>query len=201
VERGRPRIFDEEQALDAALQVFWRNGYQAASLAELTAAMGISKPSMYAAFGNKEQLYLQALQRYQQQQLSRHADALAREQDLTAALRSFLRSVADMVVTGPGRPGGCMVVTSAVSCDLTRLPAPIVNALSETVHRSTFELLETRLGKAVAQGQLPDTIDIRQLADYFASLMSGMAVMAKLGADRQRLYGVIEQALLSLPVN
>ena len=200
MERGRPRIFDEEQALDAALQVFWRNGYQAASLAELTGAMGISKPSMYAAFGNKEQLYLQALRRYQQQQLDQHADALARERDLTAALRRFLRSVADMV-SAPDHPRGCLVVTSAVSCDLSGLPTSIVNALSETVHHSTFELLEARLGEAVAQDQLPDTADIRQLADYFASLMSGMAVMAKLEVDRQRLYGVIEQALLSLPVN
>ncbi len=136
-----PRVFDEEQVLDAALAVFWRNGYQAASLAELTQAMKISRPSLYAAFGNKEQLYLAALERYREQQLIRHAEALAAEPDLKQALRVFLRSVATML-TAPELPGGCLVVNSAVACDMSALPRRVVAAIGETVEQSSFALLK-----------------------------------------------------------
>lgn len=198
MERGRPRIFDEQQALDAALNLFWRNGYQNASLAELTQTMGISKPSLYAAFGNKEQLFLKALQRYREQQLNRHAQALASEPNLKAALRRFLRSVAHMVAA-PELPGGCMVVTSAVACDIGALPKRIVTALGETVNQSTFDLLGKRLRDELAQRHLPADTSVEQLADYFATLMSGMAVMAKVGVSEERMHQIIEQALGVVP--
>ena len=198
MERGRPRNFDQDQALDAALRVFWLNGYQAASLAELTRVMGVSKPSLYAAFGNKEQLYLKALQRYTEQQLQRHAEALATESDLKLALRRFLRSVAAML-TAPDLPGGCMVVTSAVACDNRALPGQVVSAIAETVNRSSFDLLRRRLEAELGQRHLPRQTPIEPLADYFTTLMCGMAVMAKLGITEERLYATIEQALCALP--
>lgn len=198
MERGRPRIFDKEQALDAALAVFWRSGYQAASLAELTQAMGITKPSLYAAFGNKEQLYLQALERYQQQQLLKHAARLTEEPDLTQALRTFLRSVASML-TAPDLPGGCMVVTSAVACDTAALPRRVQTALAETVNLASVTLLQERLTTALHNHRLPVGTPIEQLADYFVTIMSGMAVMAKVGTNKQRLFDCIEHALRVLP--
>lgn len=198
MDRGRPRVFDEEQALDAALAVFWRNGYQAASLAELTQAMGISKPSLYSAFGNKEQLYLAALERYREQQLSKHADALAAEPDLKNALRDFLRSVATML-TAPELPGGCMVVNSAVACDLSALPRRVVAAIGKTVDESSFGLLKIRLQHELQQRHLPETTSVEQLADYFTAMMCGMAVMSKVGVTAERLFDTIEQALCVLP--
>lgn len=198
MERGRPRVFDKEQALDAALVVFWRNGYQAASLAELTQAMGISKPSLYTAFGNKEQLYLAALERYREQQLSKHAEALAAETDLKNALRAFLRSVATML-TAPELPGGCMVVNSAVACDLSALPQRVVAAIGKTVDESSFDLLKTRLQQALQQRHLPEATSVEQLADYFTAMMCGMAVMSKVGVTAERLFDTIEQALCVLP--
>ncbi|MCO6414335.1 MAG: TetR/AcrR family transcriptional regulator [Thiogranum sp.] len=198
MQRGRPRIFEEEQALDAALGVFWRRGYQGASLAELTQAMGVSKPSLYAAFGNKEQLYLAALERYREQQLTRHAEALAAEPDLEKAMRRFLRSIARMV-TAPELPGGCMVVNSAVSCDIATLPRRVIAAIGETVDQSSFGLLKQRLQKELQQRNLPGDAPVEQLADYFTAIMCGIAVMAKVGVTEQRLFEVIEHALCALP--
>jgi AcrR family transcriptional regulator len=198
VERGRPRIFDEEQALDAALAVFWRSGYQCASLAALTQAMGISKPSLYAAFGNKEQLYLTALERYREKQLLKHAEALAAEPDLRAAMRSFLRSVAGML-TAPELPGGCMVVNSAVACNVSVLPQRVVAAIRQTVDQSSFSLLRERLQEELHRRTLPAETPIEQLADYFTAIMCGMAVMAKVGVSESRLVDTIEQALSVLP--
>ena len=198
MERGRPRAFQEDKALDAALAVFWRNGYQAASLAELTQAMGISKPSLYTVFGNKEQLYLAALARYREQQLNKHADALAAEPDLKQAMRVFLRSVASML-TAPELPGGCMVVNSAVACDVSALPRRVVTAIGRTVDQSSFGLLKNRLQEELQNRNLPEDTSIDQLADYFTAMMCGMAVMSKLGVTAERLFDAIEQALCVLP--
>jgi len=198
VERGRPRAFDEEQALDAALAVFWRNGYQGASLAELTHAMDISKPSLYAAFGNKEQLYLSALERYREQQLIKHSERLAAEPDLKSAMRAFLRSVATML-TAPELPGGCMVVTSAVACDTAALPQRVVAAIGTTVNQSAFGPLKDRLQKELQRRNLPVGTPVEQLADFFTTIMTGMAVMAKVGATQERLFDTIEHALCVLP--
>jgi len=198
VERGRPRGFDEQQALDAALAVFWRNGYQAASMAELTQAMGISKPSLYAAFGNKEQLFLAALQRYREQQVVKHAEVLAAEPDLRRAMRAFLRSVAGML-TSEELPGGCMVVNSAVACDTAALPARVAAAITSTVNQSSVDLLKTRLEHELQRRHLPQGVRVQQMAEYFATLMSGMAVMAKVGATRESLFNTIDQALCLLP--
>jgi len=198
VERGRPRAFDEEQALDMALAVFWHNGYQGASLAELTQAMGISKPSLYAAFGNKEQLYLSALERYHERHLIKHAEALAAEPDLKNAMRAFLRSVATML-TSPELPGGCMVVNSAVAGDTGALPQRVVAAIDKTVHQSTLGLLKDRLQQDLQHRNLAEGTPNEQLADYFTTVMSGMAIMAKVGATQQRLFDTIEHALCVLP--
>ena len=198
MERGRPRAFDEEQALDAALAVFWRNGYQGASLAELTHAMDISKPSLYAAFGNKEQLYLSALERYREQQLIKHVEALAAEPDLKSAMRAFLRSVATML-TSPELPGGCMVVTSAVACDTAALPQRVVAAIGTTVNQSAFGPLKDRLQQELQRRNLPVGTPVEQLADFFTTIMTGMAVMAKVGATQERLFDTIEHALCVLP--
>ncbi len=198
MDRGRPRTFDTDRALDAALAVFWRSGYQGASLSELTESMGLTKPSLYAAFGNKEQLYLSALQRYREQQLVQHAEALASEPDLKKAMRKFLRSVATML-TAEKLPGGCMVVNSVVSCDIGALPQRVVAAIGETVNQSSFGLLKDRLQDELKRRNLPEGTRVEQLADYFSTVMSGMAVMAKMGVASDRLFDTIEHALCVLP--
>jgi AcrR family transcriptional regulator len=198
VERGRPRTFDKDLALDAALTVFWRNGYHGASLAELTKATGLTKPSLYAAFGNKEALYLAALQRYREQQLTKHANTLAAEPDLKKAMQQFLRSVAEML-TAEELPGGCMVVNSAVACAIGALPQRVAAAIGDTVNQSTFGLLKNRLQSELNKRNLPAGTPVEQLADYFTAIMSGMAVMAKVNVGKDRLFKTIEHALCVLP--
>ena len=198
MERGRPRSFDKNQALDAALSVFWRNGYLGTSMTELTQAMDISKPSLYAAFGNKEQLYLHAIERYREQQLTQHAEALAAEPEIKDAMRAFLRSVATMLAS-PDLPGGCMIVNSAVACDTAALPERVVEAIGTTVNESAFGLLKDRLQKALRQRELAEDCSIEQLADYFTTIMTGMAVIAKVGGTRKRLFDIIEHSLCVLP--
>lgn len=200
MERGRPRIFDEEHALDAALGIFWRNGYQGTSLADLTNAMGISKPSMYAAFGNKENLYLRALERYRQKHLKKHAETLAAEPDLKKAMRGFLRSVASMLAA-PDLPGGCMVVNCAVAFNTPALPADIVDAIGQTVDQSSISLIKQRLQEELKRRKIPKSTSIEQLADYYATLMSGMAIMAKVGVSEDRLFDIIEHSLHALPIS
>lgn len=197
-QRGRPRKFNEEFALDAALGVFWRNGFQAASLEDLTRAMGINKPSLYATFGNKEQLYLKALERYRNQQLSKHAAAMAAESDLKNAIRMFLRSVATML-TAADLPGGCMVVNSAVICGSTMLPKNISDAISDMFTESALGLLKRRLKKDLKGYALNKSVSVELLADFITTYMSGMAVMAKTGASKKRLFNNIELALEVLP--
>jgi len=196
--RGRPRTFDPDAALDAAMRVFWSHGYAGASLAELTAATGLSKPSLYAAFGPKEQVYLKALERYAALAGARHAALLEAEPDLRRALGSYLRSMAEMD-TCREQPGGCFLVTGAAGCGGGKLPEAVEQALVAAC-AGARGVLERRFAAARAAGQLPAGADPAVLADLFATLLFGMALRAKSGASRDNLEAVIEAALGALPV-
>lgn len=196
-ERGRPRSFDADAALDSALKVFWRNGFQGASLSELTDAMGLSKPSLYATFGDKEALYLKALDRYATNWTSRHAAILDSETDGRRAVAEFLRSVAGMLAD-PSLPGGCFVVNGAADCGGPSTPAAVDTALRKTV-QSGEVMLRQRLLRAQREGQLPDDARIDDLATLFSALLSGLGVLAKSGAKRAKLYGAIDAAMAAWP--
>jgi len=195
--RGRPRTFDPDAALDAAMRVFWSRGYAGASMADLTAATGLNKPSLYAAFGAKAQLYLKALDRYGAQAGASHAALLEAEPDLRRALGAYLRSMAAMD-TCREQPGGCFVVTGAASCGGGKLPEPVERALVAAC-AGARGALERRFASARAAGQLPAGADPAVLADLFATLLFGMAMRAKSGASRECLEAVIEAALAALP--
>ena len=196
MERGRPRNFDREQALDAALAVFWRDGYLGASLSALTEAMGINKPSLYAAFGNKADLYIEALDQYCRQQLYRHAEALA-DEDIKTGLRRFLQSVADML-TEKNFPGGCMVVNSAVACESGLLPGDVADAINRIINRDLADRLKQRLRDETRQRGWPDKKEVESVVDYVIAIMTGMAVMSRVGVSRERLYNLINRSLLNL---
>ncbi len=193
-ERGRPRSFDTEAALDRALEVFWRHGYQGASLAELTQAMGLNKPSLYSAFGDKEALYLKALDRYGRQRLAAHAARLEQEPDARRGILAFLGAMADMF-TDPHLPGGCFIVNGSTG---GQQPVSVAEALREGLS-DTEALLRRRLQRAQEDGQLPPESDAGAWAALLSSLLAGLAVQARSGAPRAKLHAVLSSAMQAWP--
>jgi AcrR family transcriptional regulator len=190
VAMGRPREFDMEKALDKALDVFWRNGYEAASIADLTAAMGINPPSLYAAFGNKEGLFRKALDRYVEQRTRFWNEAL----DAPTArgmVEHLLRKGADFL-TEECNPHGCMIVRSALSCseaeDSIKRELTARRALGET-------RLRERLKHAKKDGELPPELDPADYARFIMTMMEGMSVRAAAGATRKDLHRIADLAL------
>ena len=196
-ERGRPRGFDMNAALDHALEVFWSQGFQGASLSELTAAMGVSKPSLYAAFGNKEALYLQALERYALLQSAPHLAILDTEPDGRSAVEGYLRSIATML-TDPALPGGCFIINGVADRGGLSTPAAVELALQKALQGSENKL-RGRLLRARRDGHLVSGIHVGALAGFFVSLIAGMGVLAKSGAKRAKLYVVIAVAMDAWP--
>jgi AcrR family transcriptional regulator len=194
---GRPRAFDCQQALDRALHVFWEKGYEGASLTDLTRAMGINRPSLYAAFGNKEALFRKVLDRYLAASAPVMREAL-REPTARAVVARFLHAVADSVAD-PKNPRGCLIVKSAFSC------GDDSNALRDELiaqRAAGFAALRERFKKARAEGDLPSEADPAALARYVSVLSYGMAVEAVNGsgrASRADLRRLVDVVLASWP--
>jgi AcrR family transcriptional regulator len=193
---GRPRTFDADAALDEALQVFWRKGFEGASLDDLTEAMGINRPSLYAAFGNKEQLFRRALERYEALQASRIRDALS-EPSVHAAMEKLLRGNIEMA-TDPRNPPGCFIVQGARACG--DAADQLKSEMGE--RRAMFTaLLRKRFAEAIAANELPMTASADDLAKYVATVSHGLAVQAAGGMPRAQLLRVAKIALQGLPAN
>lgn len=192
---GRPKEFDVDEALCAALQVFWRQGYEGASLTELTEAMGITRPSLYATYGNKEDLFRKVLDRYEQNHLCFVAQALA-EPTARTTIDKLLKGYAD-VLTDPMHPPGCLGVNSTV-CG-----GESVAIRQELIARRSLseETLRQRLERAAAEGELACGEDPADWARYVMSVGLGMAVKASSGSTRAELHKVADLALRALPVS
>ena len=191
---GRPREFDADKALDRALKVFWRKGFEGASLADLTKAMRINRPSLYAAFGNKESLFRKAVDRYQAQQACYFQKALDAP-TARAAMEQLLQGTID-VLTKPGNPGGCLLVQGALCGDKD------TEAIQKSLARQRAEseaAIRTRLRRAQNEDDLPADANPADLARYFATVMHGMSVQSSGGAKRADLLRVARLALLALP--
>ena len=190
---GRPRAFDEEAALGRAAEVFWRHGYEGASLSALTSAMGINRPSLYAAFGNKEQLFQRAFARYHETQVAGVRAALERP-TAYAAVEAFLRSSADGL-TADDHPAGCLSVQGGLACspDNTR-----ISEILAAGRAATESALVERLSRAEEEGDLPDGVDARALARFVMALSEGHAVHAAAGATREDLQASVDVALRAL---
>jgi AcrR family transcriptional regulator len=195
LQKGRPREFDADEALDRALEVFWRKGYEGASLAELTEAMGINRPSLYAAFGNKEALFRRALDRYAEGPAAYTREALNAPTAREVAER-LLHGAAD-ALTDPCHPPGCLGVMGALTC------GEAADSIREELcaRRAAFEKeLTRRLERAKADGDLPADTNCADLARLVMTIMQGMSVQAASGASRQDLRKVAEMALKAWPV-
>jgi AcrR family transcriptional regulator len=179
------------------MAVFWSHGFEAASMADLVAATGLNKPSLYAAFGDKAQLFQRALERYAQTQAEPHLRALEREPDLRAAIAGFLGSMAD-VLADPARPGGCLLVNATAACGTGDLPSS-VEAAVHRAHALTGEAIRRRLAQAERMGQLPAGTSLEGLTDFLLTVVAGMAVRAKAGMPRAALDPVIAMAMGAIP--
>jgi len=196
-ERGRPRSFDPDTVLEQATHVFWRHGFQGASMVDLTEATGLNKPSLYAAFGDKESLYLQCLERYMAQQVAVQTQLLEQEPDARRAVEGFMRTVAALQ-SDPSLPGGCFVVNGTADCGNPATPAAVEAALQK-VSGGTTERLLRRLKLAEKAGELPPGVDAARLARLFSAVLTGMAVMSKAGQPKAKLDEVVDAAMMVWP--
>jgi AcrR family transcriptional regulator len=191
---GRPRSFCTETALDKAMAVFWRQGYEGASLADLTDAMGINPPSLYAAFGSKEGLFRAVLEHYDE----RRKDFLEKvlgAPDARSVARLFLEGVAEFATDTSGRnPPGCLLLQSGLSCGDKAIPEVLAR------HRAEKETaLRKRLERARSEGDLPDSADPAALARYLMTMGNGICVQATAGANAQQLREIARMALAAWP--
>ncbi|RDJ27048.1 TetR/AcrR family transcriptional regulator [Bosea caraganae] len=190
-DRGRPRAFDRTEALEKAMLVFWEKGYQATSLSDLTEAMGIGSPSLYAAFGSKEALYCEALDFYEASESELIAGPLTTAPTARQAIEGFLLASA-AVFTRDGRPPGCMIVLSAVNAvgvgDET-------SAKLREMRAQSAAAVTARLRVAVAAGELPAAIDAEAIASYYVTVQQGMSIQARDGASRRQLEAIARGAM------
>ncbi|WP_198780729.1 MULTISPECIES: TetR/AcrR family transcriptional regulator [Shewanella] len=191
---GRPRAFDTNDALAKALEVFWRKGFEGTSLTDLTQAMGINKPSLYAAFGNKEQLFLKAIELYEQRPCAFFYPALEQKTAYQVVESMLLGAASSLADTS--HPQGCLIVQGALTC------SEAGEAIKETLinRRRDGELaLCERLQRAKDEGDLPETADPLLLARYIGTVLQGMAVQATNGICSQELHQVAELVLANFP--
>jgi AcrR family transcriptional regulator len=192
--RGRPREFDAEKALDAALSLFWRHGYEGTSLAALTRAMGINVPSLYAAFGNKEALFKKALERYLQRPASYLPMAL-REERIGDVVKSLFSGAINMAMN-PRHPDGCLLVQGAL------VSGPDAGGIQKELSRrraGALGLVRQRFERARAEGELAASVDAGKLARFVVTVIWGLSVQATGGATRGELEEGVEVAMRAWP--
>jgi len=193
---GRPRAFDPEAALDAAMHLFWEHGYEATSLAMLRDAMGLTPPQIYNAFTDKETLFRQAVARYHDREIGFALDALGAPVAAGEAVRSLLMGAAQ-AYTRPDKPGGCLFISGALAI------SPQAQGVADelrTYRRATEAAIAARLAKAREAGELPAGLPVERLAKYLTGVMNGMSIQARDGASTDDLRAMAETALAAWAV-
>jgi AcrR family transcriptional regulator len=187
---GRPRGFDEEAALEAAMRVFWAKSYEGATMADLTDAMGINRSSIYAAFGDKERLYKLVLERYTAGPMTYVRTALEKPV-LREVIEGLLNGTVEFLAT-PGNPKGCLSIQGALACGTDA--EPIKQTMIEW--RAQGELqLKRRLVRAQRDGELSSAVNAADLARYLSTIMTGLGIQAANGAKRAEMKRIAEMAL------
>ncbi|MET9437626.1 TetR/AcrR family transcriptional regulator [Streptomyces sp. NPDC006551] len=192
--RGRPRSFDRRAALEQAMTAFWEHGYETTSVSDLTGAMGISAPSLYAAFGDKRTLFEEVVEAYAVAYGAFGDKALAEEPTARDALARMLKEAAD-AFTDPSHPRGCLVISSAINCSNPE----VAEALRERRNRSLASF-EARIRRGADAGELPGDTDTGALARLCGAVLQGMSQQARDGATREELKAVAEAAMGAWPV-
>jgi AcrR family transcriptional regulator len=191
--RGRPRCFNLEEALDRSLLLFWEKGFQNTSLDEIAEAVGVKKPSLYAAFGDKEMLFRKVLQRYSDK-LSAPIQALDRYDHIRDAIDAFIE-LGIAGGCGQGHPRGCLLASAFA--DTALLPPNLGKEIEALVNQAD-QVVAQRLKKAVRAGQLPADFDAKGTAKFLITLMHGIALRTRAGESRADLRRMKKAALRCL---
>ncbi|MFF2040139.1 TetR/AcrR family transcriptional regulator [Kitasatospora sp. NPDC058170] len=192
-QRGRPRSFDRDAALEQALRLFWQRGYEATSVADLTAAMGIRPPSLYAAFGDKRSLFDEVVARYRESHGAYATRALAEEPTARAGVARMLHEAA-AEATDPEHPWGCLLISSTVNCT-----SPEVAEAVRELRNANVRALESLIRADIAAGHEPPGTDPAALARFTATVLQGMSQRARDGATRAELERVAADAMRVWP--
>lgn len=193
--RGRPRSFDRDAALVRATLLFWQHGYEGTSIADLTAAMGISPPSLYAAFGDKRTLFAEVVDRYGDTFGAFMDKALDGAGDIRSGFTRMLREAA-VSYTDPRHPAGCLVISAATNC------SPQTADIEEDLRGrrvANVRAFQRRLEEARTSGALPEGTDTRALSVFFAAVVQGMSQQARDGASTDELLSVAAYAMAAWP--
>ena len=191
---GRPLSFDRAAALAVAMRLFWQHGFEATSVAELTQAMGITPPSLYAAFGDKRGLFREAVTLYLGG-VSSVAESIAAAVTARDAARDLLTAAA-IGDSGEDTPPGCLLASSLVSSSTAA--ADVREELAE-IRRGIEEALRSRIERDVRDGHLPDDTDSEALAGHVFAVVQGMSTLAKDGAGREKLLRIVDSAMAGWP--
>lgn len=197
VRRGRPRGFDADDVLDRALDVFWRQGFSGTSYADLTQATGLNKPSLYAAFGDKEALFASVIDRYRDGRQAQLVAAFARCGDVHAGAAALLTGYADLY-TGGETPSGCLISSGLAEAQSPHFSACLRDQLV-AVSEHTGQSITDRIARAVAEGELPADTDAKALAGFLVAYSLGLAAAARAGATRDCLRATVDVALQAMP--
>lgn len=191
---GRPRSFDREQALDAAMRVFWKQGYEGASLTALTGAMGINRPSLYAAFGDKAGLFREAVARYGSGP-GRYVRRALGQPKARQVAEMLLRGTVAMA-TDSSNPGGCLWVQGAL---VASLEGESIRQEMAAIRERGIAQMRDRFERARREGDLPASTDVPALTLFVVSMMNGLAVQASGGHGREALDRAVDLALSVWP--
>jgi len=189
--RGRPREFDRDAALRRAMELFWERGYEATSLDDLTRVMGIGKPSLYAAFGCKEDLFREALALFDATSGAETNRALREEPTARRAVEAMLLGNAQYHA-GRGKPAGCMIVLAAALGSPQSRP---VRDHAAELRRGGRESLRRRVEQGIADGDVPAGTDAARVAAFYTAVLHGMSIEARDGASRKVLHSIVDTAM------
>ncbi|PFG96426.1 TetR family transcriptional regulator [Saccharopolyspora erythraea NRRL 2338] len=187
--RGRPRAFDRDRAVRVAMELFWRRGFDGTSLSDLTTAIGISPPSLYSAFGSKEGLFHEAVELYTSRERAPIARAVREQPTARQVVEAMLRDSAD-AVTDPEAPRGCLVVLAA-----TNTADEGVREFLAARRRKDHALVEQRLERGVAEGDLPASTDTAAMTTFLMTIQQGLSLQARDGRSRAELHAVVDRAM------
>jgi len=188
--KGRPRSFDEEQAIDSAMRVFWEKSYEGATMADLTEATGLNRSSIHAAFGSKEGLFLKVVERYWEGPMSHIPKALA-EPTLRRVVEALIRGMVNFLST-PGNPKGCLAVHGALVCGTNG--ERVMQFMAEW-RKTTVSMIKQRIQQAQRKGELRAEVNAADYARYIAAMMAGLVVQSLNGANRAELTRLADMAL------